>query len=260
MIYPNINPIALDLGFVQIYWYGLMYLLAFLAAYLLANYRAKKLNNWNKQQIEDMIFYGAIGVVVGGRLGYMLFYNLPNFLSDPLSIFAIQGGGMSFHGGFLGVLLTMVLFNRKYNKTFFATMDFVAPLVPLGLGFGRMGNFINGELWGKVTSSPLGMYIQEQGVSRYPSQLYEAFLEGLVLFIILWVFSNKPRPLMSVSALFLIFYGLFRFIIEFVRVPDVQLGYLAFDWLTMGQILSLPMIFLGVYLLYKTNKKHESIY
>ncbi len=261
MTYPNINPIALDLGFVQIYWYGLMYLLAFLAAYLLANYRSKQLNNWNKQQIEDMIFYGAIGVVVGGRLGYMLFYNLPNFLSDPLSIFAIQGGGMSFHGGFLGVLLAMQLFNRKYNKTFFTTMDFVAPLVPLGLGFGRMGNFINGELWGKVTTSPFGMYIQEQGVSRFPSQLYEAFLEGLVLFFILWIFSSKSRPTMSVSALFLIFYGLFRFIIEFVRVPDVQLGYLAFDWLTMGQLLSAPMVVLGIYLLYRANKqKHESIY
>jgi len=261
MTYPNINPIALDLGFVQIYWYGLMYLLAFLAAYLLANYRSKQLNNWNKQQIEDMIFYGAIGVVVGGRLGYMLFYNLPNFLSDPLSIFAIQGGGMSFHGGFLGVLLAMQLFNRKHNKTFFTTMDFVAPLVPLGLGFGRMGNFINGELWGKVTTSPFGMYIQEQGVSRFPSQLYEAFLEGLVLFFILWIFSSKSRPTMSVSALFLIFYGLFRFIIEFVRVPDVQLGYLAFDWLTMGQLLSAPMVVLGIYLLYRANKqKHESIY
>lgn len=253
--YPAVDPIALDLGFVQVYWYGLMYLLAFLAAYFLANYRAKKSSDWNSQQIEDMIFYGAIGVVVGGRLGYMLFYNLPTFISDPLSIFAIQGGGMSFHGGFLGVLLAMVLFNRKYNKSFFVTMDFVAPLVPLGLGFGRLGNFINGELWGKITDSSLGMYIHAQGVSRYPSQLYEALLEGLVLFIILWVFSSKPRPLISVSALFLIFYGIFRFIIEFVRVPDVQLGYLAFDWLTMGQLLSLPMIILGIYLFYKTNKQ-----
>lgn len=256
MIYPTINPVALDLGFVQVYWYGLMYLLAFLAAYFLAIYRAKQLTDWNSQQIEDLIFYGAIGVIVGGRLGYMLFYNLPNFLSDPLSIFAIQGGGMSFHGGFLGVLFAMALFNRKYHKSFFATMDFVAPLVPLGLGFGRMGNFINGELWGKVTTSPFGMFIQEQGVARYPSQLYEAFLEGLVLFIILWVYSQKLRPLMSVSALFLIFYGLFRFIIEFVRVPDAQLGYLAFNWLTMGQLLSLPMIIFGVYLFYKANRKH----
>ena len=202
MIYPDINPIAIDLGFAQIYWYGLMYLTAFLAAYLLANARAKSLNNnWNTQQIEDLIFYGAIGVIVGGRLGYMLFYNLSNFLSDPLSIFSIQGGGMSFHGGFLGVLLAMVLFNRKYNKTFFVTMDFVAPLVPLGLGFGRLGNFINGELWGKVTTSPMGMYIQEQGVSRFPSQLYEALLEGLVLFIILWVYSQMPSTQAAHQAL-----------------------------------------------------------
>ena len=255
MIYPSINPILFDFGFVQIYWYGLMYLLAFLSAYLLANYRAKQLNNWNTQQIEDLIFYGAVGVVIGGRLGYMLFYNLGNFLSDPLSLFAIQGGGMSFHGGFLGVLIAMVVFNRKYKHGLFDTLDFVVPLVPLGLFFGRVGNFINGELWGKVTTSPMGMYIQEQGVSRYPSQLYEAFLEGLVLFIVLWLYSNKPRPIMSTSALFLIFYGLFRFIIEFVRVPDVQLGYLAFNWLTMGQLLSLPMIILGIYLLYKANRQ-----
>jgi len=255
MTYPSINPVLLDLGFVKIYWYGLMYLLAFLSAYLLANYRAKQLNNWNTQLIEDLIFYGAIGVVIGGRLGWILFYNLSNFLSDPLSIFYIWAGGMSFHGGLLGVLLAMVVFNRKYKHGLFDTLDFVVPLVPLGLLFGRVGNFINGELWGKVTTSPMGMYIQELGVSRYPSQLYEAFLEGLVLFIILWVYSNKPRPKMSTSALFLIFYGLFRFIIEFVREPDEDLGYLAFNWLTMGQLLSLPMIILGVYLLYRANRQ-----
>lgn len=254
MIYPNINPIALDLGFIQIHWYGIMYLLAFLSAYLLASHRAKKSDSWDKQQIEDLIFYGAIGVVIGGRLGYVLFYNLGAFVAEPLSIFAVQNGGMSFHGGFLGVVLAMVLFNRKYHKTFFSTIDFVVPLVPLGLGFGRLGNFINGELWGKVTGSPFGMFIQEQGVARYPSQLYEAFLEGLVLFVVLWVFSSKPRPAMTTSALFLILYGLFRFIIEFVRVPDAQLGYLAFGWLTMGQLLSLPMIVLGIYLLLKANR------
>ncbi len=256
MIYPDINPIAIDLGFIKIYWYGLMYLSAFLAAYLLANARAKRADNhWHAKQIEDLVFYGAIGVIVGGRLGYMLFYNLPNFLADPLSLFAIQNGGMSFHGGLLGVVLAMAWFSRKYCQSFLVTMDFVAPLVPLGLGFGRLGNFINGELWGKVTTSPFGMFIQEQGVSRFPSQLYEAFLEGLVLFIILWVYSRKPRALTSVSALFLIFYGLFRFIIEFVRTPDVQLGYLAYDWLTMGQLLSLPMIIFGAYLLIKAANK-----
>lgn len=259
MTYPIINPIAIDLGFVQIYWYGVMYLMAFLVAYLLANYRAKQkqFNNWNTQEIEDLIFYGAIGVVSGGRLGYMLFYNFVNFLSDPWLIFDIQDGGMSFHGGFLGVLLAMVLFNRKYNKTFFTTMDFVAPLVPLGLCFGRIGNFINSELWGQITTSPFGMYIEQQSVSRYPSQLVEAFLEGLILFIILWVFSKKLRPSMSTSALFLICYGLFRFIIEFIRLPDVQLGYLAFGWFTMGQLLSLPMIVVGISLLRKAYTKKE---
>ncbi len=255
MTYPDINPIALDFGVIQIHWYGVMYLLAFASAYLLANQRAKLSPDWNRQQVEDMIFYGALGVVLGGRIGYVLFYNLPYFAADPLSVFAIHNGGMSFHGGFLGVLLAMFLFNRKYNKTFFTTMDFVAPLVPLGLGFGRLGNFINNELWGQVTDSPFGFYIQQQGVSRYPSQLYEGLLEGLVLFIILWAFSKKSRPVMSVSALFLIFYGLFRFVVEFVRVPDAQLGYLAFGWLTMGQILSLPMILFGIYLLYKAYNK-----
>jgi phosphatidylglycerol:prolipoprotein diacylglycerol transferase len=254
MIYPSINPVALDLGFAQIYWYGLMYLCAFTAAYFLAIYRAKNSPDWTTQQIEDMIFYGAIGVVVGGRLGYMLFYNLPAFVADPLSLFSIQGGGMSFHGGFLGVFVAMFWFNRKYQKNLFSTLDFAVPLVPLGLGFGRIGNFINGELWGSITTSPMGMYIQQQGVSRHPSQLYEALLEGLILFLILWIFSHKPRPKMSVSALFLIFYGVFRFMVEFVRVPDVQLGYLAFDWLTMGQLLSLPMVILGVYLWYQSRQ------
>lgn len=255
MTYPQINPVALDFGLIQIHWYGLMYLLAFASAYLLASLRARQSQYWSKQQVEDMIFFGALGVVLGGRIGYVLFYNLPHFINEPLKIFAIHNGGMSFHGGFLGVLFAMFLFNRKYNKTFFTTMDFVAPLIPLGLGFGRLGNFINNELWGRVTESSWGLYIPEQGVSRYPSQLYEGLLEGMVLFIILWVFSRKSRPLMSVSALFLIFYGLFRFIIEFVRVPDEQLGYLAFGWLTMGQILSLPMIIFGIYLLYKAYSK-----
>jgi phosphatidylglycerol:prolipoprotein diacylglycerol transferase len=254
MIYPSIDPVAIDLGFVKLYWYGVMYLLAFLSAYFLAKYRSKGVNNWDPKKTEDLIFYGAIGVILGGRVGYMIFYNLSVLISDPLSLFSIQNGGMSFHGGFLGVLVAMHLFNRKYDKSFFSTMDFVAPLVPLGLLFGRIGNFINGELWGKVTSTGWGMFIQGEGVSRYPSQLYEAFLEGLVLFLILWIFSAKARAKMSVSALFLIFYGLFRFIIEFVRIPDVQIGYLAFDWLTMGQILSLPMIVLGVFLFYKSKR------
>lgn len=262
MTYPEINPVALDLGFAQIYWYGIMYLLAFASAFLLARHRAKhSAGVWRTTQVEDLIFYGAIGAVVGGRVGYMLFYNLSAFLNDPSILFAVQGGGMSFHGGFLGVLLAMVWFNRKHHKTFFTTMDFVAPLVPLGLGFGRLGNFINGELWGAPTTSSLGMYIPSEGISRYPTQLYEAFLEGLVLFLILWFASQKPRASMTISSLFLIFYGIFRFAVEFVRMPDAHIGYLAFGWLTMGQLLSAPMIGLGLYLLYRANKqKYESIY
>jgi phosphatidylglycerol:prolipoprotein diacylglycerol transferase len=258
MIYQPINPVAIDLGFAQIHWYGIMYLLAFVAAYLLA--MSRKSNIWSKKSIEDMIFYGALGVVVGGRVGYILFYNLPVFLENPLSIFLIHQGGMSFHGGLLGVIIAMWLFNKRHKKSFFQTMDFVAPLVPLGLGFGRIGNFINSELWGAQTTSSWGITIQTKSgelLTRYPSQLYEAFLEGLVLFIILWFFSKKNPPLKSVSALFLIGYGVFRFIVEFVRTPDAHIGYLAFDWLTMGQVLSLPMVLYGIFLLKSAynNKK-----
>lgn len=225
-----------------------------MTAYYLSNRRANLLNTWNPSQAEDLVLYGAFGVIFGGRVGYMLFYQFSNFISDPLSIFSIQGGGMSFHGGLVGVLIAVLIFNKRHNKSFFETTDFVVPLVPLGLGFGRVGNFINGELWGKITTSDFGMYIQSQGVSRYPSQLYEAILEGLVLFIILWIYSNKPRPKGHTTSLFLILYSLFRFIVEFVREPDPHLGYIAFDWLTMGQILCIPMFILGLILLY-INKK-----
>jgi len=251
MKYIVIDPVIFDLGFVKIYWYGVMYLLAFLAAYLLAKYRAKSSQKWNERQIDDLIFYGALGAVLGGRLGYLIFYNFTIFISNPLTFFNFQNGGMSFHGGFLGVLLAMLLFNRKSKKSFFQTTDFIAPLVPFGLAFGRIGNYINAELWGKVTTSAWGVYSPDQSgvwVQRYPTQLFEALLEGVVLFFILWIFSKKNRPLMATSSLFLIFYGFFRFIIEFIRVPDAQLGYLAFEWLTMGQLLSFPMLVIGIYL------------
>ena len=257
MIIQPINPVAIDFGIVQIHWYGIMYLLAFAASYFLAISRIKLLN-LKKNAIEDMIFYGALGVVLGGRIGYILFYNFFSFLENPVIIFYVHQGGMSFHGGFLGVLVAMFLFNRKHKLSFFQTMDFVAPLVPLGLGFGRIGNFINNELWGSVTNSEFGITIKNVSgelITRYPSQLYEALLEGLVLFLILWIFSRKSRPLKSVSALFLIFYGIFRFLVEFVRTPDEHIGYIAFDWLTMGQILSFPMVIYGFYLLFVAYKK-----
>ena len=255
MKYIVIDPVIFDLGFVKIYWYGVMYLLAFLAAYLLAKYRAKSSQKWNERQVDDLIFYGALGAVLGGRLGYLIFYNFTIFISNPLIFFNFQNGGMSFHGGFLGVLIAMLLFNKKSKFSFFETTDFIAPLVPLGLAFGRVGNYINGELWGKVTTSAFGIYAPDQSgqwAQRYPTQLYEALLEGVVLFFILWLFSKKNQPVMATSALFLIFYGTFRFIIEFIRVPDSHIGYLALNWLTMGQLLSLPMILVGLYLFYKS--------
>ena len=257
MKYIVIDPVIADLGFVKVYWYGVMYLLAFLSAYLLARYRIKSEVLWNTKHVDDLIFYGALGAVLGGRLGYLMFYNWPFFISNPLTFFNFQNGGMSFHGGFLGVLLAMVIFNKKYQFTFFQTTDFIAPLIPLGLGFGRIGNYINGELWGRVTDSSWGILAPDQSglwEKRFPTQLYEAFLEGFVLFCILWLFSNKKPQVMATSSLFLIFYGIFRFIIEFVRAPDSHIGYLAFDWLTMGQLLSIPMIFIGIYLLIKSYR------
>ena len=256
MNYISIDPVIFDLGFIKIYWYGVMYLLAFITAYVLAKFRIKNNSFFTNKEVDDLIFYGALGAVVGGRFGYLIFYSLPSFIDNPLIFLSFQNGGMSFHGGFIGVLLATILFNRKTGKTFFQTTDFIAPLVPLGLFFGRIGNYINGELWGKVTSSNWGMYSPNylgEWAYRYPTQLFEAFLEGLVLFAILWLFTNKSRALMAPSALFLIFYGLFRFIIEFIRMPDIQLGYLAFGWLTMGQLLSLPMVIIGIFLFYKAQ-------
>jgi phosphatidylglycerol:prolipoprotein diacylglycerol transferase len=257
MKYIVIDPVIADLGFVKVYWYGVMYLLAFLSAYLLARYRIKSEVLWNTKHVDDLIFYGALGAVLGGRLGYMLFYNWSVFISNPLTFFNFQNGGMSFHGGFLGVLIAMVIFNKKYQFTFFQTTDFIAPLIPLGLGFGRIGNYINGELWGRVTDSSWGILAPDQSglwEKRFPTQLYEAFLEGFVLFCILWLFSNKKPQVMATSSLFLILYGIFRFIIEFIRAPDSHIGHLAFDWLTMGQLLSIPMIFIGIYLLIKSYR------
>ena len=256
MNYISIDPVIFDLGFIKIYWYGVMYLLAFITAYVLAKFRIKNNSFFTNKEVDDLIFYGALGAVVGGRFGYLIFYSLPSFIDNPLIFLSFQNGGMSFHGGFIGVLLATILFNRKTGKTFFQTTDFIAPLVPLGLFFGRIGNYINGELWGKVTSSNWGVYSPNylgEWAYRYPTQLFEAFLEGLVLFAILWLFTNKSRALMAPSALFLIFYGLFRFIIEFIRMPDIQLGYLAFGWLTMGQLLSLPMVIIGIFLFYKAQ-------
>jgi phosphatidylglycerol:prolipoprotein diacylglycerol transferase len=251
--YPQIDPIALDLGLVQIRWYGLTYLAGLGLAWWLLRRRAKFSNgNWDNVLVEDLIFYGAIGVILGGRLGSVIFYNLPYYLSHPLDIFKVWQGGMSFHGGFIGVMIATGLFALKYKKRIFDVYDYLIPVVPVGLGFGRVGNFINGELWGAPTDVPWAMIFPAMSagnIPRHPSQLYEAILEGLVLFIIMWWFSSSSRPRMAISGLFMILYGVFRFAVEFVREPDAHIGYLLGDWLTMGQVLSTPMIIVGIILL-----------
>jgi phosphatidylglycerol:prolipoprotein diacylglycerol transferase len=247
LTYPNIDPVAISLGPIRIYWYGVMYLIGFGAGWWLGRLRAKQpWRGWRPEQMDDVMFFVVFGVVLGGRFGYVLFYNFSYFISNPLSVFKVWEGGMSFHGGLVGVLIAMAIYARRRGIGFFSVADFIAPLVPIGLGAGRIGNFINGRLWGKETDLPWGMVFPGAGsVPRHPSQLYEALLEGVVLFLILWLFSRRPRPAMAVSALFLLFYGLFRFSVEFLRVPDEQFGYLAFGWVTMGQLLSLPMILAG---------------
>lgn len=248
LVYPQLNPVAIDLGFFQIHWYGLMYLLAFAMVLVLGRYRIKTQPWWHMQKgdLDDILFYGVLGVILGGRIGYVLFYNLPTYLHHPIEIFYVWRGGMSFHGGFVGVLLAMWLYCRKTNRRWLSLMDFLAPLVPLGLGAGRLGNFINGELPGRPTSVPWGMvFPQVDNLPRHPSQLYELGLEGITLFIILWLYSRKQRPTGAVSSLFLIGYGLARFLVEFTRQPDPQLGLLALG-LSMGQWLSLPMIIAGI--------------
>ena len=206
--------------------------------------------------MEDLLFYGAIGVIVGGRVGYSIFYDFPSLIDNPLNLFKVWQGGMSFHGGLIGVLLAFAFFSRKTGKSYFTISDFIAPMVPVGLFFGRIGNFINGELWGKVSDVPWAMVFPNGGpLARHHSQLYEAILEGLLLFIVMWWYSAKPKPLGAVSGLFLVGYGTFRFLVEFVRIPDQQYGYLLLNWITMGQILSLPMIVMGLFFTVRAYQK-----
>lgn len=268
----DIDPIALSLGPVQIHWYGVMYLLGFLAAWWLGRgrVRAGRLPGVSEQGFGDMLFYGMLGVVLGGRIGYVLFYSFGELLQNPLMLFRIWEGGMSFHGGLLGVMAGIWLWSRRQRMHFMDSMDFIAPLVPFGLGLGRVGNWIGAELWGKPTGggwgvvfprSDLGPYtgapmerlreLHAQGLldpfARHPSQLYQAVLEGIVMFGLLWWYSSRPRPRYAVGGMFALLYGAFRFLVEFVRQPDAHLGYLAFGWLTMGQVLSLPLVLLGVF-------------
>jgi len=255
--FPEIDPVIFSIGPLKIRWYGLMYVIGFLLAWWLARRRCKLPHSpVNAKQVDDLIFWAMVGVIVGGRLGYTFVYGWEQLISDPLYIFKITEGGMSFHGGLAGVMIAMWLYGRSLGKTMWHITDFLAPLVPLGLGFGRIGNFINGELWGKPTDVPWGVLYKGQVL--HPSQLYESALEGFVLFAILWIYSAKPRPYMAVSGMFLLWYGVFRFFVEFYRVPDAHLGYLALDWVTMGQILSAPMIIAGVIMLVMSRRYNGS--
>jgi phosphatidylglycerol:prolipoprotein diacylglycerol transferase len=261
LTFPEINPIAFKIGPLAVHWYGIMYLIGFAGGWWLGMVRARRPDSrLSPEQVTDALFYVALGVVLGGRMGFALFYGWDRLLADPLMLFRVWDGGMSFHGGFLGVLVAMGLFKLKHHKRFFDLMDFVAPLVTIGLGAGRLGNFINGELWGRVTDVPWAMVFPRAGTEpRHPSQLYEFLLEGVVLFIILWTFSAKPRPRMAVSGLFAFCYGVFRFTVEFFRQPDWFMGddgFIAFGWLTTGQLLSLPMIATGAGLLWWAYRKN----
>ena len=247
----QIDPVALSIGSLQLRWYGLMYLAGFGLGWMLGRWRASRPGSgWTGPDVDDLLTCVMIGIILGGRLGYVLFYDLPVYINDPMEIVRIWNGGMSFHGGLLGVLGAFWYFARTRGRTFLEVSDFIAPLIPQGLFFGRLGNFINGELWGKVSDVPWAIVFPGAGpLPRHPSQLYEAALEGLLLFIMVWVFSLKPRKVGAVSGLFALGYGVFRFAVEFVRMPDVQLGYLAFGWLTMGQLLCVPLILAGAWLL-----------
>ena len=260
--YPAIDPVAVSFGPVRLHWYGVMYIAAFLAAWLLGRCRAARPGSgWTADQVDDLATWAMLGVVLGARLGYILFYDLDAYLADPLEVFRVWNGGMSLHGGLVGVLSAALWWSLRHKKRFLDVTDFVAPLVPPGLFFGRLGNFINGELWGKVTTVDWGMVFPGAGeLPRHPTQLYEAGLEGLLLFTILWVYSRKPRPLGAVSGLFAVLYALCRIGVEFFRLPDPQLGYLFFGWVTMGQVLCLPLLLAGVLLLAHAayEKRHPS--
>ena len=248
-VHPDFNPIAIQLGPLAVRWYGLMYMCAFIAVILLGRHRIKTrpTSGWSNQMLDDMLFYGVLGVVVGGRLGHVLFYQPEYYLAHPLQILYVWEGGMSFHGGFIGVISAMWFYARRVGISWLMVMDFIAPLVPLGLGFGRLGNFINGELWGRPTDAPWGMvFPRVDDLTRHPSQLFELALEGLALFALVWLFSSKLRPRGAVSGVFLLGYGVFRFLVEFTREPDN--GVLLLN-LSLGQWYSLPMIVAGIWLL-----------
>ncbi|WP_322406917.1 prolipoprotein diacylglyceryl transferase [Idiomarina sp. PL1-037] len=258
--FPAIDPVLFHIwGPLDIRWYGLAYIAAFAFAYFWGMRQTKTDPNWSKEEFSDLMFWGFIGVILGGRIGYTLFYHFDYFIDNPLYLFYIHEGGMSFHGGLLGVIAAMYLYARKKQRSFLQVGDFVAPLVPMGLFFGRIGNFINGELWGRAAEVPWAIYFPSGGpVPRHPSQLYEALLEGLLLFAVILWFQRKPRGVGAVSGLFLLGYGVARFIVEFFREPDAHLGLLSLG-MSMGQWLTLPMIILGIILMVRAKKQSPTV-
>lgn len=252
MQFPAMNPVAFHIFSWPVYWYGLMYLVGFLGGWAVLSLRLRYTHRGGitQTQLSDLVFYTAMGAILGGRIGYMLFYDFSVLIHEPWMLFETWKGGMSFHGGLLGVLIALYLCARHMKLPWLHIVDLIAPAVPIGLAAGRIGNFINGELWGRATTMPWGMvFPSADNLPRHPSQLYEFALEGVILFMILWWFSRKPRPMGAVSGLFAIGYGVFRFLVEFVREPDAQIGFLAGGWLTEGQLLSLPLIIMGVILM-----------
>ena len=256
MVLPHIDPVFFRLGPLEFRWYGLMYIIGFITAYfvIFAGVKRKKIG-WTRDDVADFVFMVAMGVIVGGRTGYILFYNLSYYIDHPLKVFAVWEGGMSFHGGFIGAILAGILFVRKMQTGFFRMADIVAPTIPIGLGLGRVGNFINGELYGRITDMPWGMVFPNGGpMPRHPSQLYEAFLEGPLMYLVLWLMGRKERPAGVIFWTFISLYGLFRFFVEFFREPDQQLGYIMGPF-SMGQLLSFPMFLLGMGMIWLTYKK-----
>lgn len=282
-LYVAIDPVAIDLGPLQVHWYGIMYLLGFLFFWGVGNRlaRTRPWAGWKAQEVGDFLFYGMVGVVIGGRIGYVFFYSLDSFLQDPLFLFKLTQGGMSFHGGLIGVTLAIAWFARRTERSVWQVSDFVAPLVPVGLGLGRLGNFIGGELWGRQSDLPWAMIFANSiepggwqsaelraewakgaldAFARHPSQLYQASLEGFLLAIILLIYSRKKRPTAAVTGLFLLGYGLFRFVAEFFREPDRHIGYLTGQWLTMGMLLSLPMVVAGLVILVWAYRRSSAVF
>ena len=259
--FPPIDPVAFTLGPLAVHWYGLSYIVGIGLGWGLLHDRARRsAGRWSADQVADLVFYAALGAVLGGRLGYILFYNLQSYLAQPLSILAVWRGGMSFHGGVLGLSLALVWFARAQRRSFLEVADYLVPVVPIGLGLGRLANFVNQELFGAPTQLPWGVLFTNPaaaGLVRHPTQIYEAMLEGALLFVILNVLARKPRPHGTLLAAFLILYGIFRSAVELLREPDAHIGYLAYGWLTMGQLLCLPMLVIGIWLLFSLGKRRE---